>query len=113
MKYTFFAVVCSLMLAGAVSAQPQQIELNGEHNVAPAPQGEALSFEEILTARETETQGFHSYWHCTAYAEGHGHDLGYDYTDVHYEHAYHGAIQTCESATHHHCHDVHCHQDHD
>jgi len=52
------------------------------------------------------------YWHCTAYPEGHGHTHGYSYYDVHYSHAYWGAMQRCEQATHHHCHDVHCHYDH-
>ena len=59
-----------------------------------------------------EKEATNGYWHCTAYAQGHGHSWGYDYTDVHYSHAYYGAMHRCESITHHHCHDVHCHYDH-
>ncbi len=54
----------------------------------------------------------HGVWHCTAYPEGHGHTQGYSYVDAHYNHAYYGAMNRCEAATHHHCHDVHCHFDH-
>ena len=109
MKIAKLLVIGSFLLGGAVFAAPQ--DLSGDHQVAPAPQGEALSLDQILdSAGEGTDQHFH-YWHCTAYAEGHGHDWGFDYRDRHYNHAYWGAVRRCEYNTHHHCHDVHCHQD--
>ena len=114
MKYALLVAVCSFLMAGTVSAAPQVTESNGAHTVAPVPQGEALSLEDVLSAQESEASDSaanYGYWHCTAYAEGHGHSWGFDYKDVHYEHAYYGAMNTCEYNTHHHCHDVHCHYD--
>jgi len=110
MKYALMVVVCSFLMAGSVSAQPQ--DLSDESTVAAKPEGKALSLQEILDAdAQADTTNALGVWHCTAYAEGHGHSWGFDYYDVHYNHAYYGAMQTCEYNTHHHCHDVHCHYD--
>ena len=72
----------------------------------------AVTFAQVRPHRPLPLPHNHGYWHCTAYPEGHGHTHGYSYRDVHYNHAYYGAMNRCEAATHHHCHDVHCHFDH-
>lgn len=109
-------VLLSLLLfvaAAGYAAEQTITNEKGEHAVASVPTQEQMdeanaAIDETLGA----TDAPNGYWHCTAYAEGHGHSWGYDYRDIHYNHAYYGAMQRCEYATHHHCHDVHCHYDH-
>ncbi len=98
MKYTLLLAMFTFAIYGA--------EI--DHKVAPVPEGDIPSAGEIFHPADNTDAG---YWHCTAYAEGHGHSWGFSYRDVHYNHAYYGAIQTCEQSTGHHCHDVHCHYD--
>jgi len=111
MNISKLLVIGAFVFGGALFAAPQNVD--GEHKVAAAPAGAELSLEDIMdVAGEGIDQHFHRhYYHCTAYAEGHGHDWGFDYRDVHYNHAYWGAVRKCERATGHHCHDVHCHVD--
>ena len=102
----------SLICGGRAFAEPQAAEdlADETHQVAEAPTQEQIA--EALGADESsERDARRGVWHCTAYAEGHGHSWGFDYFDVHYNHAYQGAMMTCEQQTHHHCHDVHCHFD--
>lgn len=57
-------------------------------------------------------------FHCTAYAEGHGHDPRYSasaeasghFAAVVEQRARYQAMMRCEHRTGHHCHDIHCHQ---
>lgn len=105
---TLLAFVLFVASAG-YAADQTIINENGEHAVAASPTQEQID-EGMSTV--DEAAGPAHVWHCTAYPEGHGHSNGYSYSDSHYSHAYNGAVRRCESATHHHCHDVHCHQDH-
>lgn len=110
MKRALFLVLCTFAFSVPILASPQDIGTADSHTVAPVPEGEALSLEAIESSTADETNAL-GYWHCTAYAEGHGHSWGFDYRDIHYNHAYYGAMNRCEQATQHHCHDVHCHYD--
>lgn len=117
MKKVLFAVAFMALLgANTTYASPQNVEADLEQGMceaSPLPtsaQDSDAEFNELLDG-DTEARRL-GYWHCTAYAEGHGHSLGYSYSDVHYSHAYNGAMRRCEASSGHHCHDVHCHYDH-
>lgn len=99
LKHLFVAAALALFGTSALASEQVVENDAGEHIAAEAPEAG------VQDARAGYV------WHCTAYAEGHGHDWGFDYVDVHYNHAYYGAMNRCEHATHHHCHDVHCHRD--
>ena len=114
MKKSFLAIFAvTVFLTNSAFAAPQDVDPTtpqGSCEVAAAP-----SLEEIEVASQSQNEDgewARGSWHCTAYPEGHGHHDGYSYSDVHYSHAYRGAMRRCERATHHHCHDVHCHYDH-
>ncbi len=103
-------LLAAFALNGALYASESN-PCSSNETIAAAPEGARLTLEDISSVNEAVARPFRSYWHCTAYAEGHGQPLGYDYRDVHYNHAYWGAVNRCERATGHHCHDVHCHVD--
>ena len=114
MKSAIFTAVAAIaLLTGTAFAAPQDVDAltpQGQCEVAAEPTSEEI---EVAYSAQTENAELaRGFWHCTAYPEGHGHHGGYSYSDVHYSHAYNGAMQRCEQATHHHCHDVHCHFDH-
>lgn len=78
----------------------------------------ALLISGVTFAAESK-EGFepnpHGYWHCTAYAEGHGHDPHWSASATDWysrQRASYKAMMRCERLTHHHCHDIHCHYHH-
>lgn len=104
------ALLSLFLLVSAAGYAAEQTFTNekGEHAPAAVPTQEQM--EEATSGIENAIDAAHpGYWHCTAYADGH--NIGYSFQDEHYSHAYYGAIDRCEAATHHHCHDVHCHFD--
>src|SRR6476620_8194394 len=96
-KLILMSVAALSLFCGQAFAEPQSAESLADetHEVAAAPTAEQIA-ESLGADESSERDARRGVWHCTAYAEGHGHDWGFDYFDVHYNHAYNGAMMTCE-----------------
>src|SRR5690606_9716603 len=95
MKIKLLTIFAAIMLCGTTAMASEQVfeNANGEHVVAEAPT--AKDIRAALRAGSESPDQHGRVWHCTAYADGHGHSWGFDYFDVHYNHAYYGAVQRC------------------
>lgn len=100
---TKFILAAAFLFTGAVMAAPNH---PGHPGHGHPGHGHGHGHHHLIT------------YHCTAYAQGHGHDprfsasassSGYVAFLVE-QRARAAAMNRCERRTGHHCHDIHCHQ---